>query len=1043
MDTVVEGPPDDGAHVEDINIVDTSNWTSHNQGIVNNNSTLLYIAVEYVKDYKINESAGNMTTSQPETFTDFDPHVSPLDPNMSSVARYSPVYSEPSEFNPVVIHQLVTQDSNVQNDQFVNNLSTATSLENMPTVLCNSNMREVGNQYLQMVNENGTNMVSTNNTEGLQLAPENEQEVELLITDEATGISYSVNAQELLVERCLEDEQQLLEALAPDPLLESDLLTLDDSTLKSELHDDIDISTTALASVGTQDVNRYINNLANNEINKTLNIENSFKIETRRNRQNDLESEEQLLSCVYSITDKPILSRARASLPESYLVINRVNELENGVFAKKAIPKRTQFGPLEGVLLLNNENIKNESSLVYLIEIEGSVYKMDVSDEISSNWMSFVRKANTYEEQNLVITQENGTIYFTTTTNILPKQELKVGYSTAYAQYFGLPMLQPQEVRSWPCYECPAKFSSSEELQKHLNVHDEEKDENTRPRRKLPKNKRRLLKKCQTEVVECNICKEIFFQYNYNSLKHHITEKHNFKQGVVEDYFAIVVNYKCDTCNTGFKSEALLKIHNLEHDPDSAEEQLNHVCPACQRKFPTQRQLVMHVMAHALPKMVVQQERVKCPVCYKRFALRERLQKHMLVHGSEESKPLQCKTCNKRFLNNSALACHIKTHYIGKKVFECPICKESFDHVLKLKLHVPQHCHNNTFTCPHCKKIFKKYNIIRKHIRAFHCERKHTCQHCSKMFPTQDKLRMHLLCHSDHREFLCADCGKQFKRKDKLKFHCKRMHSEERENTIPKASKPTTLPSKKFTPKVEPTDFHRFIYKCHACLVGFKRRGMLVNHLAKRHPDISPDSVPELNLPILQTTRDYYCQYCDKVYKSSSKRKAHILKNHPGAALPMSNRKQGSLQEVSGLPNPTFSQTVGSITTRPQSCKWCHKQYASKAKLLQHQRKKHADQMAVDVAQPKAEGVSNGDVNSSGVEKVEAENCITEDFDKVNMNNMMNHEIEEYSVEEDSQYCHLSINENNSSFVETSELENPNSHLYRLLTTNNGMLPPR
>lgn len=118
---------------------------------------------------------------------------------------------------------------------------------------------------------------------------------------------------------------------------------------------------------------------------------------------------------------------------------------------------------------------------------------------------------------------------------------------------------------------------------------------------------------------------------------------------------------------------------------------------------------------------------------------------------------------------------------------------------------------------------------------------------------------------------------------------------------------------------------------------------MLVNHLAKRHPDISPDSVPELNLPILRTTRDYYCQYCDKVYKSSSKRKAHILKNHPGAALPMSNRRQGSYPEVAGLPNPSFSQTVGSVTTHPQSCQWCHKQYASKAKLLQHQRKKHSE----------------------------------------------------------------------------------------------------
>lgn len=150
---------------------------------------------------------------------------------------------------------------------------------------------------------------------------------------------------------------------------------------------------------------------------------------------------------------------------------------------------------------------------------------------------------------------------------------------------------------------------------------------------------------------------------------------------------------------------------------------------------------------------------------------------------------------------------------------------------------------------------------------------------------------------------------------------------------------------KSFAPKVSPTDYHRFIYKCHSCLLGFKRRGMLVNHLAKRHPDLPPDAVPELNLPILKTTRDYYCQYCDKIYKSSSKRKAHILKNHPGKTLPMSNRHKGGVPTIPGIPNPTYSAPVGSITTHPHYCDWCHKQYASKAKLLQHQRKKHSDRL--------------------------------------------------------------------------------------------------
>lgn len=140
--------------------------------------------MEYVKDFKITDTTSNLTT-QTEPYSDFEHHVSPLDPNMSSVARYSPVYTEPSaEFNPVVIHQLVAPEDSVQNQQYVN---LGTSLESIPTVLCNNDLQEVNNQYLQMVDQNGTNIAANTDTgEHLQLVPERDQEV-LLITDEATG----------------------------------------------------------------------------------------------------------------------------------------------------------------------------------------------------------------------------------------------------------------------------------------------------------------------------------------------------------------------------------------------------------------------------------------------------------------------------------------------------------------------------------------------------------------------------------------------------------------------------------------------------------------------------------------------------------------------------------------------------------------------------------------------------------------------------------------------------------------------------------------
>lgn len=121
--------------------------------------------------------------------------------------------------------------------------------------------------------------------------------------------------------------------------------------------------------------------------------------------------------------------------------------------------------------------------------------------------------------------------------------------------------------------------------------------------------------------------------------------------------------------------------------------------------------------------------------------------------------------------------------------------------------------------------------------------------------------------------------------------------------------------------------------------------GMLVNHMAKRHPDIRIDSIHELNLPILKTERCFYCQYCEKVYKSSSKRKAHILKYHPGQKLPMSTRYKTENYEDCMEANPTFSANVGSVTMHAHQCMWCYKQYASRSRLLQHKRKEHGKEI--------------------------------------------------------------------------------------------------
>ena len=67
----------------------------------------------------------------------------------------------------------------------------------------------------------------------------------------------------------------------------------------------------------------------------------------------------------------------------------------------------------------------------------------DVSDEEESNWMRFARSAERYSEQNLIVGQDRGQLYFTSTRTINPRQELRVWYSPEYAEARGLKVLRP------------------------------------------------------------------------------------------------------------------------------------------------------------------------------------------------------------------------------------------------------------------------------------------------------------------------------------------------------------------------------------------------------------------------------------------------------------------------------------------------------------------------------------------------------------------------------------------------------------------------
>ncbi|XP_011300439.1 PR domain zinc finger protein 10 isoform X2 [Fopius arisanus] len=997
-------------------------WTSNPTTSLDHRKTpnrLLFLTVEFSEDQS--KDFNRMFPYEQVSFSpratsplDFEHRVSPLDPNMSSTARYSPtpvqLPSLPFQ-NPQVVLQ--SPPSPLIQPQETNQRGTMNFIETQgsPPNISSSEAESVSD-FVSGESQQGISHVNGELILMQEPAEELEHSPPPLMLSGLTSTDFAL-ARDFLV---MNDDQLTvitpLSSSSEDPAVVPELSSLPDPE-KDMLSDSITYPPTLPPKKPlTEEENlQSATDIPQKSTNRQINDKKTFWCDDCDTIS--LRDGECTCHNVQTIADQPVPSRAVATLPGSHLSLRKLNSPQGalGVFAKRNICRRTQFGPIEGVPCEYDGKGFSHDALPLLYETDrGEFIKIDVSNEHSSNWMRFVRPAQNYREQNLIISQQKEGIIFLTTRNISPREELRAGPSPDYATRRGLPLLEDPKTQqftsghleSFSSLDSPFNDYSNRppdlQVSSSLNsISEHPQPQEQAKRTRMGKSKllktmdeQSLLYKCSqcpkafprndalkkhllshsgsTSAYECPTCGENFL-HSYNRSRHikifhsnDAKEKENSRKSS---------EYKCSKCSLIFMKASLLELHSELHNKNNNEslDEKRTRCPQCKHLTKSHLDLVKHVSKHGhkyqkhkltkTSKVTVLSSH-KCTMCYKRFATKVRLQQHYLVHGAEDQKPLPCNVCFKRFMNNSALSCHLKTHREDKQIFECPMCCKLFNQVLQLKDHIETHRNDDkTFTCSHCPRTFTKYSVIRKHIRAHHCERKHKCQFCVKRFPTIDKLRMHLLRHSDHRQFHCANCEKQFKRKDKLKEHMTRMHSSQRMERMERLERTERMESareqsdvaidngagnqgnqsRKFIPKVNPTDYNRFVYKCHQCLVGFKRRGMLVNHLAKRHPEVPPESIPELNLPILRQTRDYYCQYCDKVYKSSSKRKAHIVKNHPGAALPPSNRQK----EMMG--DSTYSQAAGSVTTTPQSCQWCHKQYASKAKLLQHQRKKHSTLM--------------------------------------------------------------------------------------------------
>ncbi|GAU92755.1 hypothetical protein RvY_04798 [Ramazzottius varieornatus] len=148
--------------------------------------------------------------------------------------------------------------------------------------------------------------------------------------------------------------------------------------------------------------------------------------------------------CQNLVPDETI-PRAISSLPSQlvfrmilYPTPSRPSEFQGTkgsrrVFARRAIPAGTVYGPLVGVLSQPSEFRR----FVFGQVVDGTImhYRLD-SDDLC-NWMKYVRRSYRSSEVNAMAYQHGKSIYFTVLKPLTEGDELCVGYSPTYAKSIG------------------------------------------------------------------------------------------------------------------------------------------------------------------------------------------------------------------------------------------------------------------------------------------------------------------------------------------------------------------------------------------------------------------------------------------------------------------------------------------------------------------------------------------------------------------------------------------------------------------------------